>query len=79
MVHQANSLCLKASNKLYSHLFWRSLSLRQIPQERLFVETDDYDISIDEVYERVAGLLGVEVEDFEAVIEKNFETIFGAK
>lgn len=54
-------------------------ALRQIPQNRLFVETDDYDISIDEVYERVAGLLGVELENLEAIIEKNFETIFGAK
>ena len=52
-------------------------ALRQIPQNRLFVETDDYDISIDEVYERVAGLLGVELENLEAIIEKNFETIFG--
>ena len=54
-------------------------ALRQIPQNRLFVETDDYDISIGDVYERVAELLGVETESLEAVIEKNFETIFGAK
>lgn len=54
-------------------------ALRKIPQNRLFVETDDYDISIGDVYERVAELLGVETESLEAVIEKNFETIFGAK
>lgn len=52
-------------------------ALRQIPQNRLFVETDDYDISICEVYERVAELLGVELESLETVIEKNFENIFG--
>ena len=56
----------------------RSLdALRQTPLDRLFVETDDNDITIEEVYERIAQALCVDVDRLEEAIGKNFETIFG--
>lgn len=54
-------------------------ALRQTPSERLFVETDDEEVGIDEIYEGIASLLGVEVESLEESVERNFEKIFGKR
>lgn len=51
-------------------------SLYLIPLDRLFCETDDSDIPIEEIYDKVAETLGVPVEVLAEQIEKNVHRIF---
>ena len=51
--------------------------LKLIPSERLFLETDDSDISIAEVYERASVLSGRSLNDLRSDIFNNFVKIFG--
>ncbi len=47
-------------------------SLRQVPLERLFLETDDTDCNIRFVYERIARTLDISEETLIRQIERNF-------
>jgi TatD DNase family protein len=50
--------------------------VNEIPLDALFCETDDWDLSIEEVYAEVAEALGLPVEELAAQIEKNVAHIF---
>ncbi|MEE4114976.1 MAG: TatD family hydrolase [Marinilabiliaceae bacterium] len=50
-------------------------TLNNIPPERLFLETDGFDIGIEPVYKVVAGYLGMEVEKLREQIYKNYTSI----
>ena len=52
-------------------------SLREIPDDLFFLETDGFNISIEPVYKVVAGHLGIEVEELRERIYKNYLTLFG--
>ena len=52
-------------------------SLKEIPSDLFFLETDGFDIGIEPVYKVVAGHLGVEVEELRERIFKNYLTLFG--
>lgn len=52
-------------------------TLRAIPREMLFLETDGFDISIIPVYQVVAGHLGVEVPVLREQVHGNFLRVFG--
>jgi TatD DNase family protein len=51
--------------------------LKFIPSERLFLETDDSDRSIAEVYEKASVLSGRSLDDIRSDIFNNFVKIFG--
>lgn len=51
-------------------------TLRQIPIEKLLLETDDSDVSIQEVYQQTAKVRGMSVEKLAEDIEKNVQQVF---
>lgn len=54
-------------------------TLRSIPPDRLFLETDGFDIGIEPVYEVVAGHLGMDTEKLKEQLWNNFNNLFGPK
>ena len=52
-------------------------SLRSTPLDKLLIETDDADISIQEVYQRIAYDLSITTYDLSTIIERNIKKIFG--
>ena len=54
-------------------------AMRSIPLSHLFAETDEADISIEEVYARIAAERGIKVEELRTEIENNYNKIFGIK
>ena len=54
-------------------------ALRLMPLDRLFVETDESEVGIENVYERVAQARGVELEELKEKLEENYKNIFEVK
>lgn len=54
-------------------------ALRETPLERLFVETDEADTTIEAMYLTIARLRGVEVEELEEATAENYKRIFTFK
>ena len=54
-------------------------ALRSMPLDRLFAETDESDVSIEEVYERVAQMRGVGLAELKEKLEENYKKIFEIK
>lgn len=48
----------------------------QIPDDQFFLETDDSDISIKEVYEKAALLKNVSLETLQELLSRNFKAVF---
>lgn len=51
-------------------------SVKEIPIDRLFCETDVHDVTIEEVYQNLADVLEIDVEDLAISIEQNVMKIF---
>lgn len=51
-------------------------SVRQIPFDSIFCETDDSDVSIEKVYNDLAEALGISVENLASKIEENVKRVF---
>ena len=56
-----------------SHIF---RFLPEIPNERLFIETDDSECTIEEVYQSVAERKKMSLEELQQIIKLNFERVF---
>lgn len=54
-------------------------AMRSVPLSHLFAETDEVDISIEEIYARIAAERVIEVEELQTEIENNYNKIFGIK
>lgn len=54
-------------------------ALRETPLERLFVETDEADTTIEAMYLTIARLRGMEVEKLEQATAENYKRIFTFK
>lgn len=54
-------------------------ALRETPLERLFVETDEADTTIEAMYLTIARLRGTEVEELEEATAENYKRIFTFK
>jgi TatD DNase family protein len=52
-------------------------SLKAVPEDMLFLETDGFDVAIEPVYKVVASHIGVEAEELRERIYKNYLTVFG--
>ncbi len=63
-------------NSLLSNQF-KSDILNLIPSNRLFLETDDKEISITEIYSLATQILKLEYETLGGIIHENFKRIFG--
>lgn len=50
-----------------------------LPEDRIFLETDDAGYTIDEVYQQAAQLRGMNISKLEKQIETNFINCFGVK
>lgn len=50
--------------------------LPEIPPDRLFIETDNSDFSISEIYQQVARCRGISVEELQQIVRLNFERVF---
>lgn len=50
--------------------------LPEIPAERLFIETDNSDFQIGEVYKVVAERRGISLEELQRIVKENFEGLF---
>ncbi|MBQ5619456.1 MAG: TatD family hydrolase [Alistipes sp.] len=54
-------------------------ALRATPLDRLFIESDEAETPIAEIYALVARLRGLEVEELAAEVSQNYERIFSRK
>lgn len=52
-------------------------AMRGIPLEKMFLETDDSPITIDEIYGRAAEILNLSLPQLKAQLYNNYITIFG--
>jgi TatD DNase family protein len=50
--------------------------LKQLPKERIFLETDGADIDIRKIYDKVAVDLNLSVDDLKSLIHRNFSEFF---
>lgn len=71
------------TKQLLMHGFYFSIgerfnidSLRTIPLNRLFCETDDSDISIESIYTNIANILNIDMEFLATEIDKNIKNVF---
>ena len=51
-------------------------TLKEIPLEKIFIETDDADFDIAELYQKAAEIKEISVEDVQKVITKNLGSCF---
>ena len=56
--------------------YYQEDALRAVPVEKLFVETDESDMTIEEIYLRIAHTRGIELEELTESIKKNVERVF---
>ena len=52
-------------------------ALLAVPDERLFLETDEADPTIEEVYRQAAALRNIPIDTLKQSIYKNYKTLFG--
>jgi TatD DNase family protein len=50
---------------------------KNIPSEKLFLETDNTDTSIEQVYEKAADLRNITTGEIKLLVFNNFATVFG--
>ena len=55
---------------------FQEAALRAVPLERLFVETDEAQESIGEIYRRIAEVRGISVDELADAVEKNVQKVF---
>lgn len=54
-------------------------ALLQLPLEKIFLETDDAEISIEEIYVKASKLLNLSIENLHKQIQQNFKQVFHAR
>ncbi len=54
-------------------------TLKTVPDTSFFLETDDNDIPIELIYERLAQLKNISVDNLKEIIEENIEQVFRQK
>lgn len=68
--------CLQHGFHLSFGAYFQEDALRAVPVEKLFVETDESGMAIEEVYLRIARTRGMELEELTESIKKNVEKVF---
>lgn len=58
---------------------YNSQVMKEIPIERLFLETDESNVPIDELYNRAAAIRHISVEELKLAVLHNVNNVFGVK
>lgn len=58
---------------------YNSQVMKEIPIERLFLETDESNVSIDELYNRAAAIRHISAEELKLAVGHNVNNVFGIK
>lgn len=58
---------------------YNSQVMKEIPIERLFLETDESNVPIDELYNRAAAIRHISVEELKLAVGHNVNNVFGVK
>ena len=58
---------------------YNSQVMKEIPIERLFLETDESNVSIDELYNRAAAIRHISAEELKLAVGHNVNNVFGVK
>ena len=58
---------------------YNSQVMKDIPIERLFLETDESNVSIDELYNRAAAIRHISAEELKLAVLHNVNNVFGVK
>jgi TatD DNase family protein len=74
-VLKRKSIMISLGSKLCTDVSIQELILR-IPSERLLLETDDSDTSIETVYTKAAQLLNISLHELKQKIHRNFAETF---
>lgn len=56
--------------------FYSDEAMRVVPDDRLFLETDDSELDIEDILYRAAQVRGVEVETLRETIRRNIQNVF---
>ena len=51
--------------------------VKYIPRNRLFLETDAFDVDIRDIYLKVSAILEIQVIELKSIIYNNYRTVFG--
>lgn len=66
-------------HRIFSQNSKASAALQQIPLTGFLLETDDEDLQIDAIYEKVALLKEISLSDLQKQMENNFAKLFGER
>lgn len=55
---------------------YRHEALRSVPADRLFIETDESPVPVDELYARAAAVRGVSAEELRQTVQANISKVF---
>jgi TatD DNase family protein len=50
---------------------------KKLSSEEFFLETDDHDFTIDEIYQKAAEIRNLSIENLKSIQQQNFEKVFG--
>jgi len=70
-----NGLMISIGSSILSNLKLQN-ALKKIPNNRLLLETDDTNIDIYSIYEKVSEIKKIPLSELEMIIEENFNRIF---
>ena len=68
--------CIRHGFYLSMGAHFQEDALKAIPSDRLFIETDEADKSIEDIYQNIAQVRGMELEELKECINKNAEEVF---
>ena len=68
--------CIQHGFYLSFGAYFQEDALRAVPIEKLFVETDESELSIEDIYLRIAHARGMELKELTESIKKNVERVF---
>lgn len=68
--------CIREGFYLSFGAYHQEEALKVVPLERLFIETDESDMPIGDIYRRIAQTKGIHLEELKESIKKNVERVF---
>lgn len=69
-------ICISAGPRLMNNESRCKKVLDDIPRDCLFIETDDEDTEIEEIYKEIAGCLGMKAKQLRDQVQNNYQKIF---
>lgn len=69
-------MCIRQGCYLSFGTKFQEAALRMVPLDRLFIETDEAQESVEEIYRRIAAVRGISVEELVDAVNKNVRKVF---